>query len=160
MTQNSELRKKTLKFTNTPPPKKEKKNAIEKLSENQFHFIHSISKAVIDMKYSAVRKKKGDFKRLCLRLVEGGNVHAYEITSETAPTVEQHFESLTLALGKSLELLFHGLQVAVYCFSHTSRPPSWEGRARVKVPRGLSWNTAMSFDGQVTGGHCTLVLLA
>ena len=45
----------TLKSTN---PKK-KKSAIGKLWENQFHFLHSISKAIIDIKYSAIRKRKG-----------------------------------------------------------------------------------------------------
>lgn len=34
--------------------------------------FHSISKAIVDMKYSAVRKRKGDFKRFCLRLAKGG----------------------------------------------------------------------------------------
>ena len=51
--------KKTLKSTN------QKKSAIGKLWENQFHFLHSVSKAIIDIKYSAIRKRKGDFMRFC-----------------------------------------------------------------------------------------------
>ena len=54
--------KKTLKSTNQ---KKNKKTTIGKLWENQFHFLHSTSKAIIDINYSAIRKRKGDFMRFC-----------------------------------------------------------------------------------------------
>lgn len=62
MTQNSELPKKILKSTN----QKKKKKAIGKLLENQFQFMHSVSKAIVDTKYSAVRKREGDFMRFYL----------------------------------------------------------------------------------------------